>query len=924
MKDATAKCYYFSLLGLERGISYIQNNSGFELVVVGEELSDEEMAFADNSQVFSKEEQSIIRPICEKYGKILYEKHPLGYDNTQALIVFPHNTPNNTLPIIWASERNEAKYSKKIWYPLFERRKFSVKTSNTTIKRIKGNFFYNRDSIVKKMLDFLKSDFFKIKKSRRLNIIGKSGTGKTYLVKNIIANLESDDVVLYIDLNSDDFFVNMFFELLIYSSLNERFTTEGTRMPKDTGFINFLDKCDDIQDKEELIQSLYAVIKQLPGMSLSVSSLLKNETLNDDKQTIHIYYNISGCFFKYVEWITKSKRFYLIIDNYQFLTNKIKEELETNLSFIAHNLCLITVFRLQDYEADKKLESLCFNDDIYSITLSELSLVDISNILESELPEYRNRAADCLLKTKGNLKEIEYYLAQLRQNISSNQRENNIRSLVDNIKHLPDLERYLMTISSLFPTGMNKSDINRLMQIIMLVDDHAFNQAINSLIEIGYLILNGNSGNVLKPAHEKIITSLSKSLGEESFLEIQSTLVSSLELLLDNMTPDKNYNYLLHCFVGIFTADQLKSKLNYVIKLLDIQYKIHRYDYLVSFYNSACMQYNWCEIVSFLPLVSLEQLLDSMQKTSEFYSGKALLSQIKQGNYAAMSKLMIYEVKFLTQTYCFEQALELIESYDICEQTTLYKLNILQHLGRDLEAKEIANDLINQTFDVQHSEYYYVILRNTIQYFSIDKAISNLETAQSYFLKKGQKFGTATVKNNLGVVYLWNKELDVAEEYLIEAEKLFHELCSNEVFEPQCNLSVLYSLKGLHGHSLKYSEKALSSFPKNLSYDYVMLLNNQQIIKLEQRLTTLQDTLSFFQEQYANVNRFMDPWLTFIIEYNLNSIEVFLMNESKIAPDIDKYLVPNEDETGSLVFKDITIGERVLNLVFALSPNWRY
>ena len=121
LKDKPAKCYYFSLIGFEEGISYIKKNAAFEAIVTGKILTDEEMAFSENSFVFTKEERDIIKPICEKYGNQLFKKHPLGYDNTQALIVFPHNTPNNTLPIIWGSNDNETSTGELPWKPLWNR-----------------------------------------------------------------------------------------------------------------------------------------------------------------------------------------------------------------------------------------------------------------------------------------------------------------------------------------------------------------------------------------------------------------------------------------------------------------------------------------------------------------------------------------------------------------------------------------------------------------------------------------------------------------------------------------------------------------------------------------------------------------------------------------------------------------------------------
>lgn len=59
------------------------------------------------------------REFCYKYGKLLYKKWPLGYENSQALIVFTHATPNNTLPIIWSDSRIAGRDI--AWFPLFPR-----------------------------------------------------------------------------------------------------------------------------------------------------------------------------------------------------------------------------------------------------------------------------------------------------------------------------------------------------------------------------------------------------------------------------------------------------------------------------------------------------------------------------------------------------------------------------------------------------------------------------------------------------------------------------------------------------------------------------------------------------------------------------------------------------------------------------------
>ncbi len=53
--------------------------------------------------------------LCKKYGSKLQKMQPLGYGDSQLLVVFKDNCPNNTLPIIWDSSNNPK------WNPLFKR-----------------------------------------------------------------------------------------------------------------------------------------------------------------------------------------------------------------------------------------------------------------------------------------------------------------------------------------------------------------------------------------------------------------------------------------------------------------------------------------------------------------------------------------------------------------------------------------------------------------------------------------------------------------------------------------------------------------------------------------------------------------------------------------------------------------------------------
>lgn len=81
-------------------------------------------AFVSSNSVFGRRKKMIlIKNFCTKYGAGLFSlenimtrvnvSYPLGYGNSQSLIVFEHSAPNNTLPIIWSTKNS--------WIPLFPR-----------------------------------------------------------------------------------------------------------------------------------------------------------------------------------------------------------------------------------------------------------------------------------------------------------------------------------------------------------------------------------------------------------------------------------------------------------------------------------------------------------------------------------------------------------------------------------------------------------------------------------------------------------------------------------------------------------------------------------------------------------------------------------------------------------------------------------
>ena len=104
-----------TVCGLESGIDLARRSlESLHYTVTPYVPDDLTKCFSDSSSIFASEsERHEAKKIAGKYGVKLLPDQPLGFNDGQLLLTFPHNCPNNSLPILW-SNKNE-------WLPLFER-----------------------------------------------------------------------------------------------------------------------------------------------------------------------------------------------------------------------------------------------------------------------------------------------------------------------------------------------------------------------------------------------------------------------------------------------------------------------------------------------------------------------------------------------------------------------------------------------------------------------------------------------------------------------------------------------------------------------------------------------------------------------------------------------------------------------------------
>jgi len=112
---------YYVLFATTQGINRIRSNTLFDEAKAIYELDSSFKCFSSESRYFRTKESEVdlgfCEQMCRQHGETLVGgTHALGFDDSQLLIGFHHNTPDNTLPIIWFDEPGKVS-----WIPIFRR-----------------------------------------------------------------------------------------------------------------------------------------------------------------------------------------------------------------------------------------------------------------------------------------------------------------------------------------------------------------------------------------------------------------------------------------------------------------------------------------------------------------------------------------------------------------------------------------------------------------------------------------------------------------------------------------------------------------------------------------------------------------------------------------------------------------------------------
>ena len=103
--------------GLERARDHFNSHTAMYLDNTYRCFDDESRYFRTDDAIGALQTSRVeAASIFSEYGLGLYHRHPLGYKDSQLLLGFSHNTPNNTLPVFWSNGPSHQR-----WFPILRR-----------------------------------------------------------------------------------------------------------------------------------------------------------------------------------------------------------------------------------------------------------------------------------------------------------------------------------------------------------------------------------------------------------------------------------------------------------------------------------------------------------------------------------------------------------------------------------------------------------------------------------------------------------------------------------------------------------------------------------------------------------------------------------------------------------------------------------
>ncbi len=763
-------------------------------------------------------------------------------------------------------------------------------------------------------------------------LFGMSGVGKTEISLSSLNILIDGDLyngytMLHYDATQipENCTNDLFYSSLTYKLMQKSYSNDIdlTRVSQGNTFLSYLEKSSYKEEvKSNAKKALIASLSLLPTIGPVIYELLNTSDDNVSKN----YQTVQYVFREYINYLSNTTGIIIFIDNIQHIPLDVVSAFYEIVRQAEGNVILFTSYTLEDNSilSKKIVTEYSLHKDNLVLFIENVTLELFDKLCEENLGSqlyydlHQRLQYFYALVQYGNMREIDELIFQIKQIGLYNLTDT---PTLQGIKALDEIKKDIIDLTALFPEGIKLSFIKRILKYNEGCTESQFKQSISNLCKMNYILIGDN--DTLKVQHEKIMRASRQNLEiaseEERFVEL---LHSCERFFAEAVYETSDNSEFVFCVNGLIELEKefsLERHLGILEKYINILYTNFRYFQICQLYNKLAETASYGNQIAILfPIRSIIQILDSFQKTSNFEKGLKISRELS--NYYNMD---LYKAKFLLQSYHYEDAIKVLNNrLNNYESWSIY-LNAMQHLRKDSDVRGYVEKLINEKSDYEDyedDEYYYIILRNSGHLFDFQTANENVNKALEYFKTINNTFVESTCLNNIGILYLYKGEeslnVHTAKEYFKKAQKIMHQLKSNEEYQSIINIGVCYFCEKDYNMALEYFTCAAHIMPKSLTFDLIKLKCNILISQYIIGSLSIEDIHEELLSLYSEAEEMPDPWIRLLCKYNLCILRT--NNNSYIESLKKEY--PGEINAYGLIVPNTDFGDFMLGI----SPHWRY
>ncbi len=760
-------------------------------------------------------------------------------------------------------------------------------------------------------------------------LFGMSGVGKTEILLtslNILINgdLYSGYTILHYDAAQvpENCTNDLFYSSLTYKLMQKSYSNDIdlTRVSQGNTFLSYLEKSSYKEEvKSNAKKALISSLSLLPTIGPVIYELLNTS----DDNVSQNYQTIQYVFREYINYLSKTTGIIIFVDNIQHIPLDAVSAFYEVVRQAEGNIILFTSYTLEDnrFFSKKIVAEYSLHKDNLVLLIENIPLELFDRLCEENLDSqlyyslHQRLQYFYALVQYGNMREIDELIFQISQNGLDNLTDT---PTLQGIKALDEIKKDIIDLTALFPEGIKLSFIKRILKYNEGCTESQFKQSISNLCKMNYILIGDN--DTLKVQHEKIMQASRQNLEiaseEERFVELLHSCESFFAEAVYEASDNSEFVFCVNGLLELEKEFSLERHLGILEKYINILYINFRYFQICHVYNKLAETASYGNQIAILfPIRSIIQILDSFQKTSNFEKGLKISRELS--NYYNMD---LYKAKFLLQSYHYEDAIKVLNNrLNNYESWSIY-LNAMQHLRRDSDVRGYVKQLINEKFDYEDDEYYYIILRNSGHLFDFQTAYENVNKALEYFKTINNTFVESTCLNNIGILYLYkgkeSSNVLTAKDYFKKAQKMMHQLKSNEEYQSIINIGVSYFCEKDYNMALEYFTNAAHIMPKSLTFDFIKLKCNTLMSQYMIGSLPIEDIREELLLLYSEAEKMPDPWIRLLCKYNLSMLRAD--NNSYIESLKKEY--PGEINAYGLIVPNTDFG----NFMLGISPHWRY